>query len=240
MSIEIIYPHDSLDSKLTATARAIFDELLKLPADAPLVIALCGGRSVVGLLEAVRRESATQSKELLSRLQFFIVDERLVPLSSADSNFGGLKRQLFDVLIGEGFITENQIHSFRGDAENAAAECADYLRELNKYGGRFAVVVLGMGEDGHIAGLFPYHSALAQSGRLFLTLTDSPKPPSGRMTASRELVQSATIGVLLALGEAKRDAWREFINPERIDISECPARIVREMRRCLVVTDLVE
>ena len=75
---------------LAEVARHIFAVCRQQPAGTPLVVGLCGGRSVVGLLAAVEAEAAAQPADLLGRIQFFMADERLVPLDDEQSNFGGL------------------------------------------------------------------------------------------------------------------------------------------------------
>ena len=237
MHSDILCPGASLESKLDAAAKVIFQVLREQPESAPLVVALCGGRSVVGLLKAFLSESETQPSNLLQRVQFFMVDERIVPLGDPDSNFGCLKQQLFDTLIERGTISDDQLHAISATAENAQQDCDDYMAKLERFGGAFTVVVLGMGEDGHVAGLFPNHAALKLAGNQFIPFFDSPKPPSHRVTASHDLVAGASLGVLLALGEAKREAWNAFLSSD-VSLEECPAKMVQGMRRCVVVTDL--
>lgn len=238
MAIEILHPTATLEIKLASAAQSIFEVLKGKSAVEPLTIALCGGRSVVGLLRALLVESSKQPKELLRRVHFFMVDERIVPLDHAESNFGGLNQQLFSTLVEQGAIAPNQLHPLSITAASAQSDCQHYMRELEQFSGRFDVVVLGMGEDGHIAGLFPHHPALDQPGRAFIPFSDSPKPPPERVTASRELVTAASLGVLLALGEAKRAAWKSFLS-HSVTVDECPAKMVEAMERCVVVSDLV-
>jgi 6-phosphogluconolactonase len=238
MAIEILHPAETLEVKLAAAARAIFDVLGNKTGTGPLVVALCGGRSVVGLLKALLAESAKQPKELLRRVHFFMVDERIAPLDHADSNFGGLNQQFFATLVEQGTISKDQLHPLSIATSSAQSDCQCYMQELERVGGHFDVVVVGMGEDGHIAGLFPHHQALAQRGRSFIPFFDSPKPPPERVTASRELVTTASLGVLLALGEAKRAAWNSFLS-RSVTVEECPAKMVEAMERCVVVSDLV-
>ncbi len=238
INTEILAPEGTLEIKLQLAARAIFQTLAEVPSDAPLVLALCGGRSVVGLLTAMRSESANQPKDLLKRLHFFMVDERIVPIADPDSNFGGLKKQLFDQLISEGFVSEEQLHPLMISRESAVNDCEKYLSELEKLGGIFSVVVLGMGEDGHIAGLFPRHPALSINKKAFIDFYDSPKLPPARVTASVPLIRGAKLSILLALGEAKREAWNRFQSSE-VSVADCPAKLAVEAGRCLVVTDLV-
>jgi 6-phosphogluconolactonase len=215
----------------------MFEVLKAQPPLKPLVIALCGGRSVVGLVQAFLRESVHQPQDLLARLHFFMVDERIVPLTHPESNFGGLKQQLFDPLVAQEKISQRQLHPISIALENAHEGCDRYMQELNDCGGVFTITVLGMGEDGHVAGLFPRHPALSATGSKFIPFFDSPKPPAARVTASRELVTGAALVVLLALGEGKRAAWNAFKSDQVLE-SDCPAKIVQSMGRVVVVTDL--
>ena len=227
----------SLAVVLAEVARTIFAVCRQQPTGAPLVVGLCGGRSVVGLLAAVEAEAANQPADLLGRIQFFMADERLVPLDDEQSNFGGLKRQLFAALLARGAIAPAQLHPFITDTSLPDAGCSKYAQELQACGGRFTVVVLGMGEDGHVAGLFPGHRALVDQSALFLSFHDSPKPPAGRMTASLPLIEGADLSVVLALGEAKRAAWGALQNPA-LSAAACPAKFATRAKDCILVTDL--
>jgi len=237
MTVEIIKAGSALDEALHEAARRVFAALKSQEPDVPLVIGLCGGRSVVGLLSAMEKESRSQPRELLSRVQFFMVDERLVPLSDDQSNFGGLKKLFFDKLVKDGTIREDQLHPFVQHDRERDHGCAGYGVELATFGGRFTVVVLGVGEDGHIAGLFPRHPALEHTEPGFFSFFDSPKPPPARMTASVPLITSADLSVVLVLGEGKRQAW-ETLRAGKVAPQECPALFAEKAKRCVVLTDL--
>jgi len=237
MTATVIKALGNLEGALQEVAQQIFGVCkAKAPTD-PLVVGLCGGRSVVGLLGALQKESSNQPKDLLGRIQFFMVDERLVPLTDEQSNYGGLKRLLFDSLVEQKVISEKQLHPFVTDPSQQDYGCSSYERELSSVGGAFTVVVLGVGEDGHVAGLFPHHPSLKESAKTFLHFHDSPKPPSDRMSASPALVAGAEMSVVLALGEGKRQAWESF-KDEAIVIEACPAKLALQAGRCVVVTDL--
>lgn len=237
MAVEVIRTSQGLEDAFRRLAREIFN-LSKSPlAQGDVVVGLCGGRSVVGLLGALEQEATLQSQENLRRLQFYMVDERLVPLEDSQSNFGGLKRQLFSSLIERECIREEQLHPFVPDRSLADWGCSRYADNLKERGGRFSVVVLGVGEDGHIAGLFPGHRALKEATASFTHFDDSPKSPSGRMTATPTLITAADLCILLVLGEAKQEAWRLFNDPHT-SVETCPAKLATLAKRCLVVTDL--
>jgi 6-phosphogluconolactonase len=237
MAAIVVKARGNLEGALQEVAEQIFALCASKESGTPLVVGLCGGRSVVGLLGALQRESAHQTKDLLGRIQFFMVDERLVPLTDEQSNYGGLKRLLFDSLVEQRVISEKQLHPFVTDSSQEDYGCRLYERELRAVGGMFTVVVLGVGEDGHIAGLFPHHPSLRETAKTFVHFHDSPKPPSDRMSASPALVTGAEMSVLLALGEGKRQAWNYFKN-DAITVEECPAKLALQAGRCLVVTDL--
>ena len=237
MGTNIINAQGGLEEALGRVACSIFAVLKAQATGEPLTIGLCGGRSVVGLVSALEKESRSQPRDLLRRLQFFMVDERLVPLTDEQSNFGGLKKLLFDKLVEEGTVQASQLHPFVTDSSRDDRGCADYGDELNRFGGRFTIVVLGVGEDGHIAGLFPQHPVLKKTEAAFFPFFDSPKPPSGRMTAGAALVTGADLSVLLLLGEGKRAAWNTFRSGSAT-ASECPALLATRARECIVVTDL--
>ncbi len=235
--MKVVQAQGGLDTAFEGVAQEIFTLFAKKASQEPLVLGLCGGRSVVGLLKALRKIAATFPAELLQRVQFFMVDERLVPLTDEQSNYGGLKKLLFDELTQSGVIAPSQLHPFVPNEKLPDYGCAAYAAELKQYGGRFTCVVLGMGEDGHVAGLFPKHPLLQRAEPTFFSFFDSPKPPPQRMTCSRALIASADLAIVLALGEAKREAWQRF-NAEGTTEESCPALFAQQARECMVVSDL--
>ena len=239
MGVEMIKAGASLEDALQSAARAMFEVLKAQPHDAPLVVGLCGGRSVVGLLKALEAESARQPAELLRRVQLFMVDERLVPLTDEQSNYGGLHRLLFAKLLEDGVLKQDQLHPFHPETGAKDSGCARYDDELGRFGGVFTVVVVGVGEDGHIAGLFPHHPILKTQDASFFPFFDSPKPPPARMTAGPALITGAHASVVLLLGEGKRQAWNTF-RAGTASTEECPALLATKAPRCIVVTDLAE
>jgi len=72
-----------------------------------------------------------------------------------------------------------------------------------RFQGGLDVLLLGLGEDGHVASLFPGRSA--GNGRV-AHIRSSPKPPLERITLTRAFLATARCAVCLAAGEAKRDA----------------------------------
>src|SRR5690606_11776660 len=92
------------------------------------------------------------------------------------------------------------------------------------------LVIYGMGEDGHLASLFPGHPALFAKGRV-AHVPDSPKPPPERMTLTFDLLRAAGRALLVVTGEAKRPALQRVLAGD----PELPANILPELT---IVTDL--
>jgi 6-phosphogluconolactonase len=115
-------------------------------------VMLSGGNTPRSMYELL----ATR-KEIPWRLtHVFWGDERMVPPDHPDSNY----RMAMDAMLGSVPIPSEQIHRVRTDLEAPAEVADDYTQELSRFARtteppRFDLVLLGMGEDGHTASLFP-------------------------------------------------------------------------------------
>jgi 6-phosphogluconolactonase len=85
----------------------------------------------------------------------------------------------------------------RADLESAAAEYADELPEA------LDAMVLGMGEDGHTASLFPGHEWSHSAGRRVIVVRGAPKPPPDRLSVTPEVIWAARARLVLATGASK-------------------------------------
>lgn len=97
------------------------------------------------------------------------------------------------------------------------------------FDGALDVLLLGMGEDGHIASLFPWRS-LPESG-LVAHVSDSPKPPPDRITLTPAALATASRAVLAAFGESKRAPLRKLLAGD-------PTLPAQALKGLVVVTDL--
>ncbi len=165
--------------------------------------AVAGGSAV----RCLARVRAQLDRGAWSRLSLTWVDERVVPFADPSSNRGAAWR--------DGALSTEQPVGFEmpllcdgesvGDA--LARVSLDFARRFN---GGLDVTLLGMGEDGHIASLFPGREV--SSGEAVIAhVTDSPKPPSERVTLTLRALATAGTHVLLAQGAAKADAVRRLL-----------------------------
>jgi 6-phosphogluconolactonase/glucosamine-6-phosphate isomerase/deaminase len=107
-------------------------------------------------------------------------------------------------------VPTQQIFRMQGERRDREAAAQDYERLLPPV---LDVVVLGMGEDGHTASLFPGHAALEERERRVLALV-GPKPPPWRMTLTLPVLRSARRVLGLVSGAGKRDMMRRVLAGE--------------------------
>ena len=178
-------------------------------------LALTGGRTATRLYQELGRSPA---HALWSTVDFFWSDERLVSSDDPVSNFRSAHR----AWLLPAHVPSSRLHRpdlGRSDAEAAARS---YETDLRRHlGSDLALdsVLLSLGEDGHIASLFPGHPAATEAKRLVVAVVDSPKPPPRRVTMTLPLINRAKRVHLLAVGTAKTAALGATLNgawdPER-------------------------
>lgn len=152
-------------------------------------------------LKAVERLKTELPATTWSALRLTWVDERVVPVASPDSNRGAVERS--GVLsTPPGLVLPMVL-----DGEDGVAACARFSPEFERrFDGVLDVALLGMGEDGHVASLFPGHALLDAAG-VVAQLEDSPKPPPARVTLTLNVLRHPqTKRVVLATGVGKRAA----------------------------------
>jgi 6-phosphogluconolactonase len=146
-----------------------------------------------------------------SRTHFFWVDERAVPPADPESNFGLADR----LWLTPAAVPESSLHRMPAEAEDPPAAANIYAAELVRLLGErptLDVCLLGMGPDGHVASLFPGHGLLDERDRLVAAVTDSPKPPSRRMTLTLPVLQRARHVIVAAFGSSKAEALSEALS----------------------------
>lgn len=190
-----------------------------------VVLAVVGGSSVSNVFTHLQNAALDWQ-----RIHLFMVDERLVPIDHPESNYG-LAVSYFSQI----FSPEN-LHPFVYDSKSSDLGAHKYEQVLEKLGGKFDVVLTSSGEDGHIGALFPMHQSIESDNSYFVTMDDSPKPPSGRMSATKNLIQRAQVGFVLFFGAAKKEAYCNFIN-EKLSIRDCPAKLIRQLPDYYILVD---
>ena len=168
-----------------------------------------------------------------SRVHFFWADERAVPASDPESNYGVAER----LWLVPASVPRPSIHRMPADAADLDAAAAAYGAELTRVldGDVLDVALLGMGPDGHIASLFPGHPLLRESARQVAAIVDSPKPPPRRLTMTMPVLAAARRVIVVAFGTSKADA---LADAARNEASTLPvAQLLRHASSGLILAD---
>jgi 6-phosphogluconolactonase len=214
----------NLERKAAEIINTQISELLKTQKE--ITFAIPGGRSVSGVFSELKNQNIDWKK-----VHIFVTDEKLVPLIDSESNYNQAQEHLLITLQKQKKITKRNLHPF--DYEKMSLE--DYSKELEKKNGKLDIILLSVGDDGHIASLFPNKRSLDELGN-FVLEEDSPKPPKKRMSASRHLIEDAQVCILLFFGPQKKQAFETFLN-KSITYKDCPAKITKLANKLFVLTD---
>jgi 6-phosphogluconolactonase len=225
------------DALAGAVASRWLDELAAQADDpTPFYVALSGGRIAKKFFAAVAERALTRSVSF-GHVHFFWADERCVPPTDAESNFGLAKAHLLDPLA----IPPDKIHRVRGEISpsRAAAEAEAEICRIAPVNGSgqpvLDLILLGMGEDGHVASLFPgVLEEVVRSKSVYLPVVAS-KPPPQRITINFAALAAARQVWVLASGAGKESALRESLSRD----GRTPlARVLQARERTMIFTDM--
>lgn len=215
-------------------ARAAAELLVVLAEDAlaargRFTVALSGG--------STPRAMYAQLRGLVvdwARVQVFWGDERCVPPSHPESSYQMARETLLDQIP----IPPENVHRIRGEADPGQA-AADYEQELRATFGqslpRFDLILLGLGDDGHTASIFPGASAVREEHAWVVAQEhDFPPPPLvTRITFTPPLINAAAHVVFLVAGAGKAERLQQVLRgPYQPAVT--PAQIVKPTHGRLV------
>lgn len=221
---------------VNAVARQWVDWIRSRPSDRLASVALGGGRVFRAFLKSVQQQLQPDPTGL-DRLEFFWGDERCVGPEDPESNY----RLGHESFLAPLSVSPERIHRLRGEAVPAeAAKAAEViLRTALGCGPRdmpsLDLIFLGMGEDGHVASLFPGAAAdVTESSAIFLPVI-GPKPPPQRLTLSHKMIAAAREVWVIASGAGKEKALRESLRPN----GTTPlARVLRDRPSTRIFSDI--
>ena len=140
-----------------------------------------------------------------SRVDLFWSDERAVPPTDPESNYGLAFAAWLSRLSGRGPSAYRVPVDGRSLDRAARQYEADIVAALGTPP-RFDLLLLGMGADGHVGSLFPGRRALEERKRLFIAIDDAPKPPPRRLTMTLPTMALARTICVAAFGHEKAAA----------------------------------
>jgi 6-phosphogluconolactonase len=154
---------------------------------------LTGGQSVLSLYKILSKADSNWDK-----WHIYIGDERFLPAGHKDRN----DQTINEIWLDNSTIPKNNIHFIKAELGllEARVEYENTLKSIDK----FDIVLLSMGEDGHIASLFPNHSYPEE--QMVVVEQGSPKPPKERISMSYQQLNKAHYIFKLIIGESKQKA----------------------------------
>lgn len=191
------------------------------------LVALSGGTTPKTLYSILASEEYARQLDW-SKVHFLFGDERSVPPTHPDSNFTVADAMLFNRL----HVPSAHIHRMRGEdpPETAAVQYEATLRRLTAaVPGEWPhldLILLGMGDDGHTASLFPGTAALTERSRWVVPST-SPQGTRARITLTLGVINHASVVLFLVAGKNKAAVVRRVLEASPGDPNPYPAALVR-------------
>eukprot|EP00112_Aurelia_sp_Birch-Aquarium-sp1_P003168 Seg1354.10 transcript_id=Seg1354.10/GoldUCD/mRNA.D3Y31 product="GDH/6PGL endoplasmic bifunctional protein" protein_id=Seg1354.10/GoldUCD/D3Y31 len=194
-------------------------------------VAFPGGSSILPLLKRLCKQRNKFSTRFLN---LWVLDERCVPLNDTKSNFKLLTDNLLNCLQ-LGYQNIHKMPVGHGDklckqqaAENYAQEIKDWIPST-----KFDMIILGVGQDGHVASLFPKDDKSLTSSELVVVSESGPEGGiPRRMSMTLKLINSAKIISVIATGEKKRGIVK-FLQ-ENVEHPKLPIQKVKPINGSVV------
>lgn len=192
------------------------------------LISLAGGGTPMKLYEKL---AASREKLDWTRVHFFWGDERCVPIDDAGNNFGQVKKVLLDK------IHATNIHRINTDLKPDSA-ATHYAHTLNFFADAplafpcFDLVLLGLGEDGHTASLFPNSPVEVDEPVISVTANYQDRP-ANRVTLTQKVFNEAHEIWFLVTGKNKAEILNTVINGEN-NLALYPAQRIQPTNGNLV------
>lgn len=188
---------DTLDDLHRAVARTL---LQRIEGQESARIAISGGSTPAPLYTML---GASPWRDELAKvaITWVVVDERYVPIDDPQSNAGMIERTLF----AEGLSAGHSFLRFKTELDDPGRTARTFEDEWD---GDLDIVMLGVGDDGHTASLFPGTSALEVEDRI-ATEVFVPKLDAWRVTITKPVIRAAKLRIVIAPGASKAAIIRD-------------------------------
>ena len=185
-------------------------------------VALSGGSTPVQLYKELSRTDLKWDKT-----HIFIVDERFVPIDHSDSNY----RMINETLLSRIDIPEQNIHPVPTEKDSPDESAISYEHEMVSFLNlsslsvpEFDLVLLGLGDDGHTASLFPGSSALTEKDHFAVSVTPQNKSGHERITITFPVINSSRNIIFLVTGSNKAEVVKDVLENENCNLPSASVR----------------
>ncbi|MDQ6735972.1 MAG: 6-phosphogluconolactonase [Nitrospirota bacterium] len=223
------------DEKLASEVADFFIRSAGEAKNRPFRVALSGG-STPSKLYCLLASPDRANRVKWPRVQFYFGDERCVPPDHAESNFKLANDTLFQPLG----IEATQIFRIEAEAgrpDQAARRYEETIRQQFETPSpewpRFDLILLGLGDDGHTASLFPGSPALDEKIRAVVA-SESPRGVTHRITFTAPLINHARSIVFMVAGLQKAPAIRTVLEDDTVNAHQYPAKLIQPVEGQLI------
>ncbi|GAX62421.1 6-phosphogluconolactonase/glucosamine-6-phosphate isomerase/deaminase [Candidatus Scalindua japonica] len=218
-----IHAYPNKQKLLTATAEHMVGSIVQTIRNNGVCNVVLSGGSTPGGVFSLLASDSNRDQVDWGRIHIFWGDERMVPPEHNDSNFRMARETLLDHIK----ISDKNVHRIRGEIapELAAAEYVELLNDHFKGSlPCFDLVLLGLGEDGHTASLFPETDAVEESEKNVVAVF-VPKLDTWRVTLTLAVINAAREVLFLVSGKSKSEIIQRIISTKQ-PVKELPATMV--------------
>lgn len=225
---------DDLDTLYTEAAD-VFKNLSEksIREKGRFTVALSGGSSPKAIFKLLATDEYAERIDW-NKIYFFWVDERWVPLNDDKSN----ARMTFETLLDKVSVPKDHIFPMYKDnilPEEYAREYESYIRNILGNEGVFDFILLGMGDDGHTASLFPGEEILNEKEKWVSAYYLKPQEMY-RITLTAPVINRAENILAVAFGESKKQALNEILNGE-YNPELYPMQLIEKKENFMFFTD---
>lgn len=190
-------------------------------------IALSGGSTPKNIFEYLAAHH--QNTIAWQKVNFFWGDERCVPASDSESNY----KMAYQSLLSRLQIPDLNIFRIKGenDPQNEESEYSEIVKkQLPQIDNipKFDLVMLGLGEDGHTASIFPNQKSLLEAEKIYATAVH-PETGQKRITLTGRVINNASTIVFIVTGNNKAKVVSEIIN-QKENYKYYPASSIKSQR----------
>jgi 6-phosphogluconolactonase len=192
-------------------------------------LALSGGKTPLGLYKLLGKKTYT-GKINFNKTHFFWVDERFVPSSSNESNFG----MFCNILKCKNKLSSKNLHNINTDFKNSTLSASNYENNLKKYFGnkkipQFDLIILGIGSEGHIASLFPNSENLKETKKWVLPIYVKKERIKKRITLTMPVLNNAKNILFLVSGKTKKNILNKILSLKK-STSAYPVTLIKSKK----------
>lgn len=182
-----------------------------------------GGRSIQETLrQVIKKQNSCDWKHV----HLYFVDERITN-KEKDTNQHSNKE-----FLAQTKIPKENIHLFQHNTKTPEEDCDKYNKLIAK-NKIIDIVLLGAGEDGHIASLFPEHKH-TDSNKDIILIDNSPKKPAERITITPQVLDKTKLCLLVFNGKEKQAAFELWSQTK--SEKKCPAKYALKATECHTYT----